>query len=116
MRTLPQRLYRRKARVSSGVVGSSQRPRIAIHRSNKYILAQAIDDTAAKTVCSISSHAYEKQGTKTKTEAATLAGVALGEKLIAQKTTTAVIDRSRFHYMGRVAAFVEGLRSAGIHV
>ncbi|MEI6326941.1 MAG: 50S ribosomal protein L18 [Candidatus Roizmanbacteria bacterium] len=115
MKQLTNRLYRRKVRVSSNIHGTSERPRVAIHRTNKFIFAQAIDDVAAKTLASATSKLFEKPDI-TKTIAATQAGVDMGDRLMKANVKAVVIDRSRFHYQGRVAAFVEGLRTAGIHV
>lgn len=115
MKQLTNRLYRRKMRVSSNISGSAERPRVAIHRTNKFIFAQAIDDVAAKTLASTTSKLFDKPEI-TKTIAASQAGVDMGDKLMKAKIKKVVIDRSRFHYQGRVAAFVEGLRTAGIQV
>ncbi len=115
MKQLTNRLYRRKVRVSSNIRGTADRPRVAIHRTNKFIFAQAIDDVATKTILSATSKLFEKPDI-TKTVAASQAGVDMGEKLKKAHVKTVVIDRSRFHYQGRLAAFVEGLRKAGIQV
>lgn len=116
MRKLTPRLHRRKKRVSANIVGSAEKPRIAIHRSNRFIYAQVIDDTSSTTLAASSSVSFEGSATVTKTTSAQQAGAALGKKLVELKITQAVIDRGRFHYLGRVTSFVDGLRSSGIHV
>jgi large subunit ribosomal protein L18 len=59
-----QKRNRRKIRISSDIVGTAERPRVSIYRSNKYIYAQAIDDMAAKTVAACSSLKLDVKGTK----------------------------------------------------
>jgi large subunit ribosomal protein L18 len=115
MRTLTTRLKRRKDRVSKNVVGTAVRPRVSIFRSNKYIYAQVIDDAAARTLCAVDSREMEK-GSVTKKDSSLKAGEALGKKLQEIKIQTVIIDRSRFHYQGRVQSLVEGIRSQGIQV
>jgi len=45
---------RRHVRVRKHVAGSTERPRLAVYRSNRHIYAQLIDDVAARTVASTS--------------------------------------------------------------
>jgi large subunit ribosomal protein L18 len=47
--------WRRHQRVRNRVVGTSERPRVCVFRSNDHIYAQLIDDTAGKTLLSVSS-------------------------------------------------------------
>jgi len=47
--------WRRHKRVRNSVVGTPERPRIAVFRSNVHIYAQLIDDTAGTTLVAVSS-------------------------------------------------------------
>ena len=47
---------RRHRRVRGSVVGSSERPRLSVSRSNKRIYAQLIDDGAGHTLAAAGSH------------------------------------------------------------
>ena len=47
--------WRRHKRVRNRVSGTPQRPRVAVFRSNAHIYAQLIDDTAGRTILSVSS-------------------------------------------------------------
>lgn len=116
MSKLISRLARRKKRVSSKIAGSPDMPRVAIHRSNKYMYAQVIDDQAKKTITGISTVKLEKSKKMTKTESAREAGKQLASLLQEKKVKRVVFDRSRFLYLGRVKNFVEGLREGGIQV
>ena len=95
------------------MIGTSERPRISIYRSNKSIYAQAIDDTAEKTVASCSSLSVK---TGTKSEKAKEVGKKLAEILKGLKIEKTIFDRSRFAYNGRVKAIAEGLREGEIQV
>jgi large subunit ribosomal protein L18 len=114
IRTNVDRKLKRKKRVSENMVGTKDRPRISIHRTNKYIYAQAIDDTAEKTVASYNSILVKAKGTKS--DKAKEVGKKLAEILKGLKIDKAIFDRSRFTYNGRVKALAEGLREGEIQV
>lgn len=113
---LISRTARRKKRVSANISGSSERPRVSIYRSHKYIYAQAINDDAHNTVASVSSVDLKKEAKGTKSEKAKQVGIALAEKLKGLKISAVVFDRSAYAYNGRVKALAEGLREGGIQV
>ncbi len=108
------RILKRKMRVSTHFKGTAERPRISVHRSNLEIYAQAVDDSAAKTIVSASSHELKEK--KTKTEKAQLVGELLAKKMLEKNVAKAIFDRGRFTYNGRVKALAEGVRSGGITV
>lgn len=116
MAKLIPRLARRKKRVSSQIRGNADVPRVAIHRSNKYVYAQVVNDQEHKTLTGISSVKIEAAKKMTKTDAAREAGKQLASLLQEKKVKRVVFDRSRFLYLGRVKHFVEGLREGGIQV
>lgn len=118
MNITKDRITRRKKRVSSEIWGTSERPRIAIYKSNMYIYAQAIDDEARKTVASASTLQSKKAEAKKmkKSEAAKEAGKMLGKTLLEKKITSGVFDRSSYSYNGRVKMVAEGLREAGLKI
>jgi len=47
--------WRRHQRVRNRVVGTPERPRVCVFRSNDHIYAQLIDDTAGRTLLAVSS-------------------------------------------------------------
>jgi large subunit ribosomal protein L18 len=112
------RSTRRKRRVSRNIVGSETRPRIAIHRSNKYIYAQAIDDAKRLTLASFSSLQLSKKGTVegSKSEQAKQVGLKLAELLFEKKIVAGVFDRGRYTYNGRVKVLAEGLREGKLKI
>ncbi len=102
----------RHSRVRRKISGTTERPRIAVFRSNSHIYAQLIDDLTGKTIASASTVADGKSGKKT--ESAANVGRQLGERAVAAGITTAVFDRGGFRYHGRVAAVADGARAAGL--
>ena len=108
----------RHRRVRAKVSGTASRPRIAIFRSNKFIYAQVIDDSASKTILNASDYAGKKgkaiKGTKS--EKATNVAEKLAEALKQKGINEAVFDRGGFKYHGRIKAFADGLRNGGIKI
>ena len=112
-------LKRRHRRVRRKVAGSTERPRLAVHRSNKNMQAQISDDLSGKVLLGISTQSKEldtlrgsDEGTKTALSRA--AGKLLAEKAKAAGITRVVFDRGGYLYHGRVAAFAEGAREGGL--
>ena len=112
------RLTRKKRRVSSQIHGTIDRPRVAVHRTNRYIYVQAIDDVKRETIASYSSLLLQKaqQDVSTKVNDAKLVGKKVGELLKEKGINEAVFDRSYFIYKGRVKSLCEGVREAGIKI
>jgi len=102
---------RRHNRIRAKVSGTSERPRLAIFKSNSYIYAQIIDDTKGNTLSAVSDLGLKG---KTKTERAKLAGDALAKSAKAKGISAVVFDRGGFIYTGRVRAFAEGAREGGL--
>lgn len=111
-----QRHLRRKRRVRAKIGGTKGRPRLSVFRSNNYIYAQLIDDTAGATLAAASDKNLVKKKTDklTKTQIATLVGEELAEKAKAKKISRVVFDRAGYKYHGRVRALAEGARKGGL--
>jgi len=93
--------------------GTKSMPRLSVHRSNKYIFAQAIDDERNETIVAVSEKDL-KERTGTKSEKAKKLGIVMAEKLKKVKAGKIIFDRGSFRYHGRVKALAEGLREGGI--
>jgi large subunit ribosomal protein L18 len=115
--TKAEHRIRRHRRVRKKVLGTAERPRLAVFRSNKHIYAQAIDDIAGRTVASASTMEAAVRGGSTGTVgAATQVGRLVAERAQAAGVTTVVFDRGGFKYHGRVAAVADGARAAGLQL
>jgi len=102
---------RRHARVRARIAGTATRPRLAVFRSNRFISAQLIDDTAGKTLAA--AHGREFKG------AASLQAKSVGET-VAKKAkelgiTAAVFDRGGYRYGGQVKTLADAAREGGLN-
>ena len=97
--------------------GTTERPRLAVFRSNNHMYAQIIDDTVGKTLVSASTLDKDVKAELEKTnnvEAATVVGTVVAKKALEKGITTVVYDRGGFIYEGKVKALAEAAREAGL--
>ncbi len=111
--TAPQRRLRRRRRVRAKVQGSAERPRIAVFRSNRGILAQLIDDESGRTLAAVNWTESDLRGLAPM-EQAKRVGEVLAQRAAAAGVENAVFDRGGYQYHGRVKALAEGAREAGL--
>ena len=101
----------------SRVKGTSDRPRLNVFRSLKHIYAQAIEDSAGRTLVSVSSLSPELKG-KLKhsgnVEAAKKVGELIAKKCLEKGIQKVIFDRNGYLYHGRVKALAEAARTAGL--
>ena len=113
------RRERIKKHIRKKISGSPECPRLAVFRSNKSIYAQVVDDTANRTLFTVSSLSKslskEIEKVKGKVEIAHIVGKALGEEAKKRKIERVVFDRSGYLYHGRVKALADGAREAGLN-
>jgi len=108
---------RRHRRVRKKVVGTSERPRLAVFRSNRHIAAQVIDDRAGSTLAAASTvEAALRAGITGNTAAASDVGRLVAERALAAGITKVVFDRGGSRYHGRVAALAAAAREAGLEL
>lgn len=111
------RRVRRRFHVREKVRGSSDRPRLSIHRSLKHIHCQLIDDVAGKTLLAVSTldkGVKEQVAYGGNKAAATVIGRAIAEKALAAGIKEVRFDRGHCKYHGRVAALADAAREAGL--
>ncbi len=113
-RTTRELRQRRHARLRRRLSGTAQRPRVAVSRSARHLSAQIIDDEAGRTLAAASSVEAGLRGTGGNIEGAKKVAALLAERAKAASITTVVFDRGGYDYHGRVAAFAEALREAGL--
>jgi large subunit ribosomal protein L18 len=106
---------RRHARVRRNVTGTAQRPRLAVFRSNRHVVAQVIDDRAGMTIAAASTLEGDLRGSTTSNcDAAAQVGQRVAERAKQAGIEQVVFDRGGFRYQGRVAALADAARAAGL--
>lgn len=102
---------RLKKKIRAKIKGLSDRPRLSIFRSNKFIYAQIIDDANGNTLAA-ASDAKIKKGTKS--ARAEQVGTAIATAAKTAKIDKVVFDRSGFRYAGRVKLLADAARKGGL--
>ncbi len=108
---------RRQRRVRKKVIGTTERPRLAVFRSNKHTSVQLVDDSKGHTLAAASTYesaAATSDGGSGSVAAAQVVGRLIGERATAAGIDTVVFDRGGNRYHGRVAALAEAAREAGL--
>lgn len=93
------------------------RPRLSVHRSNKNISVQLIDDVNGVTLAAAST--LEKDlglVGKNNVEAATKIGAAIAERAKKAGVSEAYFDRGGFLFHGKVKAVAEAAREGGLKI
>ena len=108
---------RRHRRVRKHVIGTHERPRLTVFRSNKHIVAQIIDDAEGRTLVAASTLEADQRGGATgNISAAKEIGKLVAARALAHGVTKVVFDRGSSRYHGRVAALAEAAREAGLEL
>jgi len=99
------------------IVGTTERPRLCVHRSTRHIRAQVVDDLSSRTLVSASSLDKEvrsiiKGGGNI--AASKVVGKVVAERARAKGIDKVVFDRGGYQYHGRVQALAEAAREAGL--
>ena len=105
---------KRHERLRLRLKGSTERPRLSVFRSAKYIYAQVIDDSSGRTLASASSREAGLGAGPGKVDTARSVGRAVAERARAAGVSTVVLDRGGYRYHGRVRSLAEGAREGGL--
>jgi large subunit ribosomal protein L18 len=104
-------------RIRKKVMGTAERPRLAVHFSGKHVYAQVVDDDAGFTVAAAStverSLIGENKPAANRVIAAKI-GTAIAERSLAKRINNVVFDRGGFLYHGKVKALADAAREAGL--
>jgi large subunit ribosomal protein L18 len=111
--TKRQQRLRRRRRVRARIVGSAERPRLSVYRSNRGVFAQLVDDAAGSTLAAVNWTEPELRKL-TASEQAKRAGELLAERAKSAGVETCVFDRGGYKFHGRVKALAEGAREKGL--
>ena len=102
---------RRHFRLRKKVVGTETRPRLVVTRSARHLFVQVVDDSKGITLASASTF---KLTDGDKTEQARQVGTTLAESAKTAGVSQVVFDRGGNTYTGRIAAFADAARAAGL--
>lgn len=105
-----RRTFRTRNRIRRPV--ETDRLRLSVFRSARYVYAQIIDDAKGHTVVEANSKALQPSGNKT--EQARAVGRALAERALEKGIKRVVFDRGPYRYHGRVKALADGAREGGL--
>lgn len=115
MATKLERRQKIRYGIRKRVVGTAQKPRMSVFRSNAEIYVQLIDDANSVTLASASSRDKDIAAQKTtRIEKSKLVGAAIARKASELGITNVVFDRGGNLYHGRVKSVAEGARESGL--
>ena len=110
-----KRQWRRRKSARKTMIGTADKPRLAVYRSLNHVYAQVIDDLEGKTLASASTRdkgmGLDKTGD---VSAAKAVGAKLAERASAAGISKVVFDRGGFQYHGRIKALADGAREGGL--
>lgn len=103
--------------IRKNVVGTTERPRLAVFRSLNHIYAQVINDELGATLVAASS--LDPEFNSAELSGGNIAGAQKVGELVAKKAlekgiTQIVFDRGGNVYHGRISALAESAREAGL--
>jgi large subunit ribosomal protein L18 len=104
-------------RIRRKIAGSPERPRMCVFRSLKHFYVQVIDDRTGCVLVSASTNEKTlrpKIGNGGNIAAAKEIGKVVAEKAAAKGIHAVVMDRGGYLYHGRILAFAEAAREAGL--
>ena len=102
---------RRHFRLRKKVAGTAERPRVVVTRSARHLFVQVVDDAKGVTIASASTY---KLSDGDKTAQAREVGARIADAVKAAGITKVVFDRGGNTYTGRIAAFADAAREAGL--
>ncbi|HET8839123.1 MAG TPA: 50S ribosomal protein L18 [Flavobacteriaceae bacterium] len=103
-----------RKRIRKNVLGTADRPRLSVYRSNKEIYAQIINDLDGTTLVAASSRDKEITAEGSKVDVAGSVGKAIAEKAKKAGIETVAFDRGGYLYHGRVKSLADGAREGGL--
>lgn len=108
------RRMRRKRGMRKRIFGDSNRPRLTVFRSNRHFYAQVIDDLSGRTILSASTNEKGSSATTCNCTTVVEVGKTLAGRAKDAGVQQVVFDRNGFRYHGRIKAFADAAREAGL--
>ena len=104
-------------RMRRHIIGTPERPRMAVFRSNNHMYVQIIDDVAKTTLVSASTLQKDVKAELEHTDdvkAAAYLGTVIGKKAVEAGIESVVFDRGGYIYHGKIKALADAAREAGL--
>jgi large subunit ribosomal protein L18 len=114
MQEKDRKRFKRKVHIRKRVVGTPERPRMTVFKSNRSLSIQIIDDAKGHTLASASTLEKDLRNLKANIAGASQLGEIMGKRLLENNIKTVVFDRNGYQYHGVVKAIADGARKAGI--
>ena len=111
---------RRRKSIRKKIFGSSERPRLCVHKSNRGLYVQLVDDVEGKTICGISTKseqiAADNKSTFTRKNInfASKLGEEIAKSAVEKRIKKVVYDRSGYRYHGVIKAIADAARKNGL--
>lgn len=106
-----------RKRIRKKILGTADRPRVHVFKSNNYVYAQAVNDADGTVLAAASTleHEFKENAKNTKNiKACGSLGEVLAGRLKEKKVEKIVFDRGIYPYHGRIKALAEALRKGGL--
>ena len=104
-----------KGKLTKKIKGTTERPRLSVHRSLNNIYAQIIDDDKGVTIASSSTASLKSQKkARNNVESAKKVGEDIAKKAISAGVKKVVFDRGGTLYHGKISALADAARGAGL--
>ena len=118
MRLKAKRHKRAQLRIRRKIQGTSERPRLAVYKSLRFIYAQVIDDATGTTLVQANSREADLQsgleGSTGSCEAAKAVGALVAERAKEKGVENVIFDRGGFLYHGKVKSLADAAREKGL--
>lgn len=104
-------------RLRNNLIGTSERPRLVVFRSDKHMYAQVIDDLTGHTLAAASTVEKDIKSNLEKTNnvaAASLVGETVAKRAVEKGVKEVIFDRGGYIYQGKVKALADSAREAGL--
>jgi large subunit ribosomal protein L18 len=107
--------FKHKKRIRSKLVGTTERPRLVVFRSNSNMYAQLVDDSKAHTIAAASTVEKELIKGVANVEGAKMVGQLIAKRAQAKGVKSVVFDRGGYLYHGKIKALADAAREAGLN-
>lgn len=115
MNTNTNKRIRRHKRVRAKVVGTANRPRLSVFRSNRFVYGQIIDDATGHTLFGVHSRDVSKgKKSGSKGDVSRMVGKELARRAVEKNIKQVTFDRGGYRYQGRVRSLAQGAREGGL--